>query len=437
MRILALDVGTSSVKAAVLDVATAAPVGEIVKEAYELDHPTPEAAEVPAERLWSTVEAAARRAMAACEDRAAVEAVGLSCLTPALVLLDDADRPLVPFWIHLDRRARPAAREVWAEVGDEFLATTGNRPLPGGISVLCYRQQLSENPALRDRVKRYLHPNSWLGLRLTGETAFDPGNASFTGLYGTLTNRQWSPRWCAYFQVDPSWLPPVVCGSTTLGSIRPATAAELGVPAGIPVKLGTADTSSAMLAAGMEVGDLLHNVGTTQVLATRTRHPQPGPQRLTRQLGVGTAFIHVTHNPVGGAALDWLRELCFRELSKDEFYGQAVPAAEERLTSVALDPPYLGGDRLEIEAHQAGFRNLVLTTDRLDLLAAVLQAMREQHRRALANLGVSPPFRRIFLTGGGADVVQRLVPEYTGAAVHRLEEGSLRGVARLFSGTFS
>jgi sugar (pentulose or hexulose) kinase len=437
MRILALDVGTSSVKAAVLEVATAMPVGAIVKEAYELDHPTPEAAEVPAERLWSAAATAGRWAMAAYEDRAAVEAVGLSCLTPALVLLDSADQPLGPFWIHLDRRARPAAREVWAEVGEEFLATTGNRPLPGGISVLCYRQQLAENPALRGRVRSYLHPNSWLGLRLTGERAFDPGNASFTGLYGTLTDQRWSPRWCDYFQVDPSWLPPVVCGSTTLGPLRPAAATELAVPAGVPVKLGTADTSCAMLAAGMEPGDLLHNVGTTQVLAALTRHPQPGPQRLTRLLGVGTAFIHVTHNPVGGAALDWLRELCFREMSKDEFYGQAVPAAEDRAMSVTLDPPYLGGDRLEIEAHQAGFRNLVLATDRLDLLAAVLQAMREQHRLALANLGVSPPFRRIFLTGGGADVVQRLLPEYTGAAVHRLEEESLRGVARLFSGAFS
>ena len=60
MQVLALDVGTSSVKAAVLDVATAQPLGPVARASYTLDHPTPDAAEIPAERLWSAVAAAAR-----------------------------------------------------------------------------------------------------------------------------------------------------------------------------------------------------------------------------------------------------------------------------------------------------------------------------------------------------------------------------------------
>src|SRR5438034_5318615 len=253
MHILALDVGTSSVKAAVLDVATAAPVGSIARVAYCLDHPTPDAAEVPAERLWSAVTAAARQAVRASGH---VEGIGLSSLTPALVLLDEADRPLGPIWTPLDRRARPAARQTWAAVGEEFLAITGNRPLPGSISVLGYRQQLSEEPYLFRRVKSYLHANGWLTLRLTGERAIDRGNAGVTGLFGTMTTQAWSPRWCDYFEVDSAWLPPVVNGDATAGTLRSAVAAELGVPAGLPVKIGIADTSSGMLAAGMGPGDL-------------------------------------------------------------------------------------------------------------------------------------------------------------------------------------
>jgi sugar (pentulose or hexulose) kinase len=232
--------------------------------------------------------------------------------------------------------------------------------------------------------------------------------------------------------VDPAWLPPVVCGSTTLGTLRPAVAAELGVPPGVPVKLGTADTSSAMLAAGMGPGDLLHTVGTTQVVAAIMDKPKPDPKRLTRLLGVGTAFIHVVHNPVGGVALDWIRDLCFRDQSAAEFYERTIPEALERQTRVTLDPPYLGGDRLEIEAHRAAFRDLTLATDRLDLLAALLEAMRRKHRDALAALGVGGDFRRVFLTGGGAEIVQRLLPEYQHAKVQVLEEGSLRGIAHLF-----
>jgi sugar (pentulose or hexulose) kinase len=133
MQVLALDVGTSSVKAAILDVATAMPLGAVARASYTLDYPTPDAAEVPAERLWSAVAAAARGVATAGQH---IDAIGLSCLTPALVLLDDADRPLAPIWTHLDRRARPAARQVWAEVGEEFLATVGGaeivrRLIPG------------------------------------------------------------------------------------------------------------------------------------------------------------------------------------------------------------------------------------------------------------------------------------------------------------------
>jgi xylulokinase len=430
MHVLALDVGTSSVKASVLDTATAVPVGPIARATYDLDHPTPDAAVVPAERLWSAVAAAARAVTAAATG---VEAIGLSCLTPALVLLDGADQPVAPIWTHFDRRARPAARQVWQELGDQFVAITGNRPLPGGISVICYRQQLHEDASLRHRVKSYLHANGWLGLHMTGTRAFDRGNACFTGLFNTLSDRTWSEFCCDYFQVERSWLPPVICGSTTLGTLRAAAAAELGLPAGLPVKLGTADTSSAMLAAGMQVGDLLHVVGTTQVLAALTDKPQPSPQHLTRLLGVGDAYIHVTHNPVGGVALDWLHDLCFRDQSKAEFYDRTIPAALGRSPQVVLDPPFLGGDRLEIEAHRAAFRELTLATDRLDLLAALLEAMRNKHREALAALGMGDRFQRVFLTGGGAEVVRQLIPEYTGTAVQLLEEGSLRGVARLFS----
>jgi xylulokinase len=433
MYILGLDVGTSSVKAAVLDAATGQLTGDLVHTAYELDHPTPDAAEVSAENLWQIVAAAARAAARAVQVE--VEGVALSVLTPALVLLDRADRPVAPVWTHLDRRARPAARQVWQAVGEEFLHTTGNRPLPGGISAVCYRQQLVADPYLSHRIHRYLHLNSYLTLRMTGETAFDPGNASFSGLFNTVTDGAWSPRWCDYFEVDLAWLPPIQDGAETVGSLRSAAAAELGVAPGIPVKLGVADTTSALLAAEAKPGDLLHEVGTTQVLATLVSTPQPSPRRLTRRLGVGPDFLALTHNPVGGAALDWLHHLCFRDQTKTEFFEQTLPSVKDRETRVLLDPPYLGGDRLEIEAHRAAFRELTLSADRLDLLAALIQALIRCHRAARTALGVGERFARIFLSGGGAETVRRLLPEYAGSPVQVLEEASLRGLAALFQKT--
>lgn len=430
MYVLALDVGTSAVKAAVVEAASLALAGPVAQVAYELDHPTPDAAEVPAERLWQAVSTAARQAARQAPEP---DGIGLSVLTPGLVLLDAADRPLTPIWTHLDRRARPAARHIQATVGDEFLATVGNRPLPGGITVTCYRQLLAIDPYLFRRVRSYLHVNGWLALRLTGERAFDLGNASVTGLFDTMTDRKWSERWCRHFEVEPEWLPAVRDGRTTIGALRSAVAAELGVPPGLPVQLGAADTTCAMLAADMKPGDLLHLAGTTQVLATLCDRPVPSPSRLTRLFGVGDRYLQVVHNPVGGVALDWLHRLCFRDQSAREFFEQTVPQALTHTTQVTLDPPYLGGDRLEIEAHRAAFRDLTLASDRLDLLSAVLDAMRRKHREALAELGGSQSFSRVFLAGGAEEVVQRLLPEYTASAVTLLADASLRGAARLFN----
>jgi sugar (pentulose or hexulose) kinase len=115
MQLLAIEIGLSTVKAVVLDAVTAERLGAIAEMPFELRHPTPEAVEVPAEDVWSAVTVAARRA---CRDFPGVEGIGLVVAAPFLVLLDKADQPLAPMRTPLDRRARPAARQVWAAVGD-------------------------------------------------------------------------------------------------------------------------------------------------------------------------------------------------------------------------------------------------------------------------------------------------------------------------------
>ncbi len=433
MHILAIDVGTSSVKAAVLDVETAAPVGEIARKDYQLDHPTSESAEIPPERLWACFVETSRQAVwNARSSKRDIEGVGLSSLTPALVLLDKSNKPLKPIWTHLDRRARPAARQVWRTVGKDFLNSTGNRPLPGGISVISLRQQLKDDSYLLHDIHSYLHLNGWLGFCLTGEKVFDPGNASFTGLFETLTSHEWSVKWCDFFEVNPNWLPRIVSGEKTIGTLRSEVASEMALPAGIPVKVGVPDTSSAMLAVGMQKQDLMHVVGTTQVLSVFVDEPVPTPHRLTRHLGLGDQMVQVTHNPLGGVALNWIYDLCFRDQSKQEFFEKTLWEAVKLPTRVTLDPPFLGGDRLQIEAHRAAFRDLTISTNRMELLSSVLNEMIRRHRDALRALGKKEPFRRIFLTGGGCEVIRKLIPEYKEAAVETFEEGSLMGVAALF-----
>jgi xylulokinase len=430
MRILALDVGAASITSAIIDTATAQVIGSSARVEYNVDRPTSEAAEIPAERLWSAVTGAARAVAQALDG---IKGVGISVLTPALVLLNEKDQPAAPVRFPSDRRSRTAARQVQAEVGLQLLAEAGNRPLPGTISAISFRQMVTDDPYLIREVRRYLHLNGWLALRMTGDTAFDPANASLSGLYGTLTTRAWSQRWCEYFEVESAWLPPILDARATVGTIRPAVAAELGVPAGIPLKLGSSPICTMMLAAGMAPGDLLHSIADTQLLSMLTDRPGADRSRLVYQHGIGGYFVHEAHNPLSGTALHWLRELCFRDQSEQEFVERTIPQAREHTTRVTLDPPFLAGDCLEIEAHRAAFRDLTLATDRLDLLAALVQEMRRQHERALAALGQETRFQRLFQTGASMNIVRRILPDYIGAAVSSLPPNPVQAVASLFN----
>jgi len=171
MNLLAIEVETSHVRAAVLDSDSAEPIGGISVANLALEAPTSDAAQISAANLWEAVSGAARHAvqLAGVAGRAGVDvgAVGLSSFMPGLVLLGKDDRPLGPIWTHQDRRSRPAARQVWAHVGEELLASAGNRPLPGLMSALAWRQQHSCDPYLSHRVASYLHVNGWPGWRFT------------------------------------------------------------------------------------------------------------------------------------------------------------------------------------------------------------------------------------------------------------------------------
>lgn len=148
--------------------------------------------------------------------------------------------------------------------------------------------------------------------------------------------------------------------------------------------------------------------------------------------GVGDRYVYVSHNPVGGSALAWIHELCYRDQSLDLFHRKTLPEAAKRSTDVVLDPPFLGGDRLQIEPRRAAFRELTLGTDRDDVLAALLRAMREGHRAAYEALELTAPPKRLILTGGGADLMRILLPEYETMAIETIDEGAMRGVGKLF-----
>ncbi|GIW79807.1 MAG: hypothetical protein KatS3mg105_1614 [Gemmatales bacterium] len=431
MQVLALDVGAGTVRAAVVDVDTLAIAGDIQCVEFKISVPTAQAAECRAADVWSAVAKAARR-VAPAKD--AIDGVGMSCLAPCGVWLDAKDQPLTSVWLPADRRSRPAARQTWALDGERFLAEVGTPPVPGRISAIVWKQLLAQDAYLGHWVRSYLHLNGWLGFQMTGERRFDPAGASLTGLFGTMTERRWLEHWCSHFEVNSDWLPEVVAGTQTIGTLRSEAAGEMGMIAGVPVKVGTETLASALLAAGAEPGDVLIEEGESPLAASLTVEPHPAVDCSTYLFPFepnGAKYICVVPLPFGIEAFSWLHRLCFAEMSETTFFEEALDRAVEQQTSVCFDPPWLAGHPLAVEAQHASFRGLCSATERIELLAAMVQALRRGWRRALRTLGLERP-GRLFLSGGNVSVWKKVLPELAGISIHEVQDASLRGAAIMF-----
>ena len=303
--ILALDAGTSSIKAALVD-----RDGEILgraARAYTYSIPRPDHVELDFELLW-------QQAAAAVEDLGAearrARAVGLSVLCPGLVPLDAEGAALRPAIIHLDRRSLVQAREALRRVGSErFLSSAANLPFPGGISLTSALWIRDAEPDLYRRTCFFGHTNTFLARRLTGKWGMDPSNAAFTGLYRTLEQTGWDRELIRDLDLDPGQWPPILPSAATVGTVLPEAARSLGIASGTPVVMGPAgDTACAALGAGVtEEGDILNSTGTVEVMVLCTSRPRASQRYLIRNHALPGKWLIMNILSTGGEAVEWVR----------------------------------------------------------------------------------------------------------------------------------
>ena len=389
--ILALDIGSSSVKAAVLDgteIVGAVASAEFVTE-YAGDR-----AEVPVERIDAAIKSAVGKL-----NFSQIDAVGLTGMGPAWVAMDERGDALTPVVTHQDRRSLEQARRIEAKVGRErHLRLSGNRPTPGGISstVAAWFADGGLRPA------RMGHLPTYLMRRLTGAWAIDPSNAGFTGLMDVSTG-DWSSKLSEAANVNIGSLPPIVDAAEIVGN---TIANDYGIPAGLPMFGGYVDGSGPILLTGGGVGTLVHVAGSTDVLAACLGRPTPREGLLCRPLGTGGKWVSAATQAAGAAGLDWARRL----LGDGDDFAAVLSEALDRDPPTCTFRPHLAGDRQSVEQPTGGFDGLTLAHGRLDLLAAVARALVADHADRLARLltaaeSAGATVRPIVVTTGGGELL--------------------------------
>lgn len=334
---LGLDIGTSAVKAVVID-----PRGELVAQS---------AAALPISRphtLWSEQSpgdwwAAANTAVSdiARELRAQIRGIGLSGQMHGATLLDAAGQPLRPAILWNDGRSAPQCAELERRL-PELPKIAGNRAMPG-FTAPKLLWVAEHEPQIFDQVASVLLPKDYVRLRMTGDHATDRSDAAGT-LWLDVAARDWSPTLLSACELTLAQMPRLYEGPEITGQLRRDVAEAWGMPP-VPVVAGGGDNAAGAIGVGVvDEGDAFLSLGTSGVLFVANDSYRPNPAG-----GVHT-FCHalpgrwhqMSVTLSAASCVDWVAQLT----------GMADPAALFDLVERSGDEggeelflPYLSGER--------------------------------------------------------------------------------------------
>jgi sugar (pentulose or hexulose) kinase len=428
MPILALDIGSSSVKAAI--VRPGKIVSKIVRQAYP-SHFDGIRAEIEPNAILKAIIAAIGQLGPHVRK---VDFVALSIMSPSWLAMDKHGKPITPIVTHQDRRSIEIAHYLEDKVGKEkILSIAGNRPFPGGISSTTCAWFLRHQRSVMKRADLVGHLNTFIHRQLTGSRATDPSNASFMGVYETTKQTTWSRELCSAVGIKLDQLPEIHPSNAIAGRVLAGN--EWGLTPGTPVLAGMVDTSAGMILAGPKDGQLVNVSGSTDVLALCTDKPHPHERLLTRALGVGKYWLSVATLAAGGSSLVWTHDQFFSDLSYPQFNRLLAKLARSPLKSEVKFDPYLAGDRMSIDQKTASLTGLSLGANRQMILSAVIESFAEASGARLALLKqCSRRLRRRVLISGGVDrhVAKIIHRNWPGSwQFHSENEAMLRGLSLL------
>lgn len=439
--VLGLDVGTSGVKAIIMD-----PSGQVRASAgtpLELTTPRPGWAEQNPESWWDASLTSLREVLRRQPD-ARVLALGLSGQMHSSVFLDAQGQVIRPALLWCDGRTTGECAEIAERVGGEeqLRQWVSNAALEGFTlpKVLWLRRH---EAAAFARLATVLLPKDYIRYRLTGELATEPSDASGTLMYDPAQQR-WSREIMHAVGLPLSLLPNVDASAAPLGRVTAAAASLSGLAAGTPVVGGGADNACGALGVGaIAAGDAVASWGTSGTVLAPTAEPRVDP--LLR----AHTFCHVVPNVwyvmgvvlSAGGAFAWYRNQFARELAGSDAANdmlndeaERIPRGSEGVTFL----PYMQGERTPHRdaAARGAFLGLSLAHKRAHLTRAVLEGICCALRDSLSilqELGLAP--MHLLLTGAGArsPFLRRMQAEICGlpvATVNR-EEGPAYGAALL------
>lgn len=345
--VVAIDVGTSSARAGLVD--EQLNVHHIASRAYGLETPQPGYAEQSAEKIFAAVLEVIQACVAAAPAGVKIAGLALDTAMHSFLALDAAGRPLTPVWTWADMRAARTANRL-AEDGAAARALYRRTGCP--VHAMYFPAKAlwlkEHDPETFDRAHTFTSIKGYLLMRLTGRLVDDLAIASGYGLLD-LERLAWDPGALAVAGLTPERLPQLVEPAAIAGELNAQLASRLGLEP-LPVVAGGSDGPFANVGAGcVQEGDMTITVGTSSAVRMFSGAPRVDGAMRTwcYYLGERTWVVGGAING-GASSLAWLQEAfgiaagsgdaVHRELDR---LAASVPPGAEGL----IFAPYLAGER--------------------------------------------------------------------------------------------
>lgn len=432
-KYLAVDIGTSRIKAAIID--NELNINSINTVDTELIIPKADFAEIDFEDILKRL----IKCISIFKDELKdIEGIGLSVLCPGLVPLDKMGNPLRNAIIHLDRRSRKQSLSALNTVGQQkFLSLTGNLPFPGGISLSSILWIKDNESPVYKKTYKFGHTNTFLVKKLTGNFGMDPTNASLTGMYKTVDLSGWAEEIIDDLKINRGLLPEIQKSHHVAGYVNKEMSELTGIKSGVPVVMGAADTACAVLGAGLiNNGDILNTTGTVEALTLTLDMPYINKKLILRAHPVFGKWLSMYIIGAGGISIEWGRKIFFQEMEKDYFYEKYLVKllSGTDLKTIEKFQPYLCGDRLSMSGKKGGFSKLSLSSTRDDMILAIILGVIGPINKAVKNFkNITRIADTIHYTGQGNSFLYEIKRKmFSGYNLEEINPNSaLMGAARL------
>ncbi|MCI4667239.1 MAG: FGGY family carbohydrate kinase [Bacteroidia bacterium] len=339
MFLLGLDIGSSSIKAALVNVETGQSVALQKSPEVEMSIDAPQIgwAEQDPNIWWKHSVAAIRKIFDQHpEKRSEVKAIGISYQMHGLVLYDQNMNLIRPSIIWCDGRAVKIGEKAFKEIGQEYcLSHYLNSPGNFTASKLAWVKE--NEPEKFDKVRYFSLPGDFLAFKLTGQLNTTVSGLS-EGIFWDFKEDTYADNLLAKYQLSKDWIPPLVPTFANQGKLSQEAAVELGLTSGIPITYRAGDQPNNALSLGvLNPGEVAATGGTSGVVYGIVDQPKYDPQSRVN------GFAHVNHikdDPRIGILLcingvgiqyNWMRQVLGGQFSygkMEELAAEISPGAE-------------------------------------------------------------------------------------------------------------